>query len=212
MSKETRYNLIFLVILLAVMVPGAVMLFRKKLDPSARPMYLPDPVRQTVAYMSPQETPPGMSRVAPPLTAQWISGMKKEIAGMAVARPRDAEGMPVTSASKAFEVVTYAGNQSEGFRVLVVFWTPPPQSPAWSIRGQGGTVEYSKEVALPKSVREELGANGMLIPPKQVTFQSIRFSGPPGAGGWDLKLTSPQGTLDSAKIVQTFTSTAATSN
>jgi hypothetical protein len=108
--------------------------------------------------------------------------------------------------------VTYAGNADEGFRVLVVFWTPPPQNPAWSMQGQAGSVEYSKEVALPKAVREELGDNGMLIPPKQVTFQSVRFARPPDAGGWELAVSSPQGTSDSVKIVQTFTSSAATSN
>jgi len=210
-SKETRYNLIFIVILLVLMVPGGVMLFRKKLEPTERPMYLPDPVRQTVAYMSPEETPPGMSRVAPQHTTNWVAGMKADIAGLATARPRDELGMPLMSQSKSFEVVTYAGDDHEGFRVLVLFWRPPPEAQAWSIGGQGGRVEFSREFALPNRVREELGAHGVLVPPKRVTFQSIHFAEPP-SGEWALTLSDDQRTSDSAKIVQSFTSHAATRN
>ena len=97
MKKDSKYNLIFLVILLAVMVPGAVMLFRKKLEPTARPMYLPDPVRQTLVYISPYETPPGMTRSSPPHTRDWVTQNAVELAGPGLVQPRDEMALPVMS-------------------------------------------------------------------------------------------------------------------
>ena len=37
MKRETRLNLIFLIVLLAILTPGAVLLFRKKLQPTLKP-------------------------------------------------------------------------------------------------------------------------------------------------------------------------------
>src|SRR5258706_12692966 len=77
MKQETRVNLIFLAIFLAISLPGAVILFKSKLDPSAAPMYLPDPVRQRLPYMAPQGTPDQVARVVRPLTGQWVEKLTR---------------------------------------------------------------------------------------------------------------------------------------
>src|SRR5439155_25260156 len=78
MTKESRYNLIFLAVLLALMLPGAVILFRKKLEPTLRPMSEPDPVPRTIAYVSNGTVPPGMRRVEPPHLAEWVDQVARE--------------------------------------------------------------------------------------------------------------------------------------
>ena len=47
MKRETRVNLIFLIAFLAISLPGAVILFRKKLEPNARRMDLLSPTALT---------------------------------------------------------------------------------------------------------------------------------------------------------------------
>ena len=63
MTRETRANLIFLVVILALVTPGGVILFHRKLAPTIKPMGMPEAVSQEIAYLSPLETPPGVIRV-----------------------------------------------------------------------------------------------------------------------------------------------------
>ena len=70
MTKESRLNLIFLTVLLVVLTPGAVILFRKKLEPTVRPMYLPDPVPRAVAYLAKQAGTTIISRLR---ARNWFS-------------------------------------------------------------------------------------------------------------------------------------------
>ena len=63
MTRETRNNLVFLVVVVAMLAPGAVILFKKKMQPTLKPMHLPHAVQRQVAYLSPLETPPGKQRV-----------------------------------------------------------------------------------------------------------------------------------------------------
>src|SRR4051812_2971504 len=83
MTKETRANLIFLIIFLGISIPGAVILFMKKSDPLAGRMALPDSVRRRVPYMTPINAPDGaLTRYIPPLTGQWVSRLAREQAGI----------------------------------------------------------------------------------------------------------------------------------
>lgn len=72
MRPEIRNNLIFLALLLALMAPGAVILFNKKSQPGERPIGSPDPVRRTTAYMDPYPAE-SVERLAPLQTLQWVS-------------------------------------------------------------------------------------------------------------------------------------------
>ena len=201
MTRESRNNLIFLAILLALLTPGAVILFRKKLQPTLRPMSEPDPVPRTIAYMSPQETPPGMTRVEPPHLAEWKATLLPASSRERGVRPRDARGLPLMSQKKTFEVLCV-----ESQSVWVILWNAPPDgTPAW----ETGGVEHSESVAIPSLVRDELGEAGVLAPPKTVIVQSIRFQ-----GGLPKKLALRRGDeiIDSADIVQSFTNHAPTGN
>src|SRR6184192_356162 len=78
MKRETRANLIFLSVFLAISLPGAVILFKKKLDPRAPPMFMPDYVKRRLPYMAPQRTPADqVVRFVPDLTGQWVDQLNQ---------------------------------------------------------------------------------------------------------------------------------------
>src|SRR5687767_12808147 len=98
MTRETRLNLIFIAIILAILTPGAVILFRKKLQPTLKPMAMPHAVQREHAYLSPLETPPGKKRVEPPNTAKWIESIVREqIGDRKIVRPTGPDGLPLMS-------------------------------------------------------------------------------------------------------------------
>ncbi len=90
----------FLAVLLALMAPGAVILFNKKSIPGERPVGAPDPVRKTTAYMDPYP-PESVQRLAPMKTLDWIAalalGDAPSTAPVAVTRPVDSPPPPPLS-------------------------------------------------------------------------------------------------------------------
>src|SRR5258705_13319164 len=78
MKRETRANLIFLTAFLALTLPGAVILFKKKLDPRAPAMIMPDYVRRRLPYMAPQLIPEQVVRFVPDLTGQWVTQLNRD--------------------------------------------------------------------------------------------------------------------------------------
>src|ERR1043165_6278319 len=73
MKRETRANLLFLCIFLAISLPGAVILFKKKMDSSAPPMWMAEGIRPRLPYMAPEVTPGvEVTRVIPDKTWRWV--------------------------------------------------------------------------------------------------------------------------------------------
>src|SRR4051794_34934996 len=81
MKRETRANLIFLGCFLAISLPGAMILFKKKMNSSAPPMFLPDAVRRRLPYMAPVSTPDEVTRFIPDLTGAWVENVSREQGG-----------------------------------------------------------------------------------------------------------------------------------
>ena len=214
-NKETRYNLIFIVLLFAMMLPGAVILFRKKMQPAARPMFEPDPVRKSLAYISPQELPPGMTRVVPPHVREWTTSLMVDRAGAVADRPRDADGMPLMSDRRMFEVLGIATRADGRARVWALWWTAAPKDFQWVVTSSGKSsdvnVARSENLAVPPLVRDELGEAGVLQPPKSVALQELDLSAAPSPP-WQLLAKQQNRTIDSADIVTTFTSPAGAKN
>ena len=78
MTRETRANLVFLALFLAVCLPGAVILFKKKMQPGAVPLGMPDFVRRRLPYLVPLPTPDDqVIRVIPPQTGAWVSELSR---------------------------------------------------------------------------------------------------------------------------------------
>lgn len=77
MTRENRINTIVVLVVLALMLPGGVILFRKKSQPGERPIGSPDPVKVSTAYMDPYPAE-SYKRLAPVRTLQWVAGLAYE--------------------------------------------------------------------------------------------------------------------------------------
>ena len=183
MTKETRSNLIFLAILIAVLLPGAVLLVRKKLSPDARRADLPDAVPTTVTFMDPQPTPPGMRRVAPPKTMQWLAKMIEENAGhQAIRDLYDTDGLPLMSDDKTFQLAAVR-EESGAIRMWLLAWDPDDadffRGAHWTLVGKDargeGVGKSFEQIPIPDPIRDELGENGLLKPPKTLCLREIEF-------------------------------------
>jgi hypothetical protein len=198
-NRETRYNLIFLGVLVAVLLPGAVILFRKKLEPTVRPMYLPDPVMTEVAYLAPEPTPPGKRRVEPHHTKSWVQRIARERGIDDISR--DAEGLPVVAQDKSFQLLAIV-RDGELTRVTVLAWHSADGK--WKLDGKEPDHERTEELEIPPLVRGELGEYGVVVPPKKVVVHELAFKG--GEGG---RLERGEAWVD---FVTSFTKPAATGN
>ena len=185
MTRETRLNLIFLAIILAILTPGAVILFRKKLQPTLKPMAMPHAVQREHAYLSPLETPPGKKRVEPPHTAKWIEALVRQRVprDANVHRPQSPDGLPLISDRKSFEVVAVEA-ADDTVRLWLILWQPNVVVPRelWIFRGEGSEVaeapvkaEPAELIEVPPLVREELGELGVVRPPREIRWQVLHF-------------------------------------
>lgn len=206
MTKETRNNLIFLVVLLALLLPGGVILFKKKSQPGERPIGSPDPVRQTTAYMDPY---PGEStrRLAPLVTLQWVGAVAlngvegRRVGGTeeaVVTQARPARGgsgnvgsaspfgeiasgsaeAQVMSAGRWFQVVSRGEVPSPWVRVIVWDEDVDPAKGTLSGKLDGKPAEIKATVmAVPKQVRHDLQDAGYVLPPERVVVVDVPGSG-----------------------------------
>ena len=172
MTRETRANLIFLAIFLAISLPGAVMLVKKKTEPGAPPMSMPDYVRQRLPYMAPQRTPDSVIRVVPELTGQWVEATNRELAEGPVVLMNG--HVPLISDDRAVQVVSIAKD-----RVFVLVWDEDAAVEKVWAEGDGKRIDAqaqgTRKIALPEDVRKELMYGGMIKPPREVQWLAVAF-------------------------------------
>ncbi|MEA2710166.1 MAG: hypothetical protein QOF78_2767 [Phycisphaerales bacterium] len=219
MTRETRSNLIFLAIILAILTPGAVILFRKKLQPTLKPMAMPEAVQRELAYISPLETPPGRKRVEPPFTAKWIESIVRErifngadAGGREVIRPVDRDGLPLMSDKRTFQLVAVEPLESR-MRLWVILWDGEPmRDETWSVKLADAQEKFqivdTRSVEIPAIVREELGETGVMRPPHDIVWQELVV---PRAADGAVRLERGSGrTPDFVNFVPSFTNSGAT--
>jgi hypothetical protein len=181
MARETRANLIFLGLFLAVALPGAVMLFKKMQDPMAKRMALPDSVRRRVVYMAPLNAPAVVTRFEPPVTAAWVAGVAREQGG--IAEVLSERWRPVTSDDHVVQVVGIQ-NGTSGATVYLIDWEGGAAEYSVRVDGAGGAgqVRAVKAVPIPISVRREIMDGGYIRPPAAVNWVEVTFAGKLEAG------------------------------
>jgi hypothetical protein len=214
MTKETRSNLIFLAIVIVVLLPGAILLVRKKMSPDARRADLPDPVPRTVTFMDPQPLPPGMRRVAPPKTTQWFATLVREKVGnQAVTELIDSDGLPLMSDDKTFQLAAVR-EESGATRIWLASWDPTDadffRGARWTLatneRVTEGVGKAFEQIEIPDRVRDELGENGLLKPPKSLAWREIEF---PAASSSTWRITAEANKRsDQLVFVPSFTNPA----
>jgi hypothetical protein len=216
MNRETKLNIIALVVVLALLFPGAVILVKKKMRPALRPAWIPDPVRHTMAYMVPGELPPGMDRVNPERTAAWIRTLRRDRSMSDIELPLAANALPAISEQKTFQLMG-CKSETDAVRVAILSWTDRQNEPAlnWSLRTPTETLAptsiHSESIELPDLIRQELGENGLLLPPKHLNWIELRF---PLTKSPEATLLRKQtsGNDDYLDIVPSFTKPAAPTN
>ena len=200
MTRETRFNLIFLAIFLAVSLPGAVMLVKKKMRPGATPAPLsrPDPVRRELPYMAPQVTSDRVARYVPPLTRQWLIDIDRSRGGSGEILLRDRQ--PVVSDDRSLQVFNVAKST-----ITLILWEPI-QDPVVEVDSQ--SVEKQLHWAeVPPAVRAELQDGGFVDPPKAIVW--LRATLPAGitpSKSIQVQVRSGDAAKSAAKSVNLFTS------
>jgi hypothetical protein len=164
MSFENRANWIFLAIFVAVSAPGAVILFRKKLDPDARIMYLPDPVARETAFMN-ADAPPRFSRVAPPKTMDWLKRLMSERSMQPSALLADpSTDLPVMSTDGRVQLLAV-----DGAKAYLLLW----QDGAGDVTVDEVQQVGVERIEVPRQVHLELRNHNVLVPPHHVTWITV---------------------------------------
>jgi hypothetical protein len=196
-TKETRVNLWFLAIFLAITLPGGVILFKKKLDPASPLMYMPDRPRQRVPYNSPEEAG-DLKRYVPEKTGKWVTDLAK---GHGYASVLSRDGLPVMLGGRRWQLIGVR-EEDQGTRADLLLWDreQPNSAVEWSAtEGSGavsGRAESSAPMDVPEAVRKELGYGGFPKPPREVTWVSVMFPGLTSAHSdtrIELRQTTPGG-------------------
>jgi hypothetical protein len=179
MRRETRANLIFLGIFLSITIPGAVVLFKKKLDPASPPMFMPDFVRRRLPYMASQQSPAQVVRYVPQLTGQWVSEINRERTGglqvLMVGR------QPLVSDDHVIQVTAMQQQDASNTTLYLIVWNAaqtgdPDRYSATLMSGterRAARVRSTASVAVPAAVKRELMNAGVIQPPDAVTLLTL---------------------------------------
>lgn len=200
MSRETRVNLILLAVLVVAMAPGGYILFKKKIDPTARPMNRPDFARRHLVFIDPTPAPRDLPRLMPSMTATWVSDLaRREMAsGMLTLPPAqeetDAEPsppLPIMSERRLAQVVSVRG-YADGFDLGLLVWNLPRGTKSASLSAEisGGaeadesdsSVIASQTLTLPAAIKRDLQQSGLPAPPQQVLWAITRITGASASG------------------------------
>src|SRR4051812_6702875 len=185
MRRETRANLLFLLIFLGISLPGAVILFKKKLDPTATPLGMPDFVRKRLPYMVPLPTPDDqVLRVVPPLTGEWVAGLARDRAGGAAVLTRGP--LPVTSRDRIVQLVAMTEEKAAATTAYLLAWEGGYGEEAARYRVTAtsagetipGRVVSATAISMPTPVKRELMSGGYIKPSANVTWIEVRFDAP----------------------------------
>jgi hypothetical protein len=186
MKRDSRANLWFLVLFLGISLPGAVILFKKKLDPTSSPMGMPDFIRRRLPYMVPLPTPDSqVTRVIPPLTGDWVSQLARERCGGAAVLMRGP--LPVTSADRIMQVVAMADAKEGGTTTMCLLaWEGGygEQADRYRVTASSagesseGRVASATAIPMPQAVKRELMSGGYVKPSANVTWVEVKFDAP----------------------------------
>jgi hypothetical protein len=171
MNRETRLNLIFLGVFLAVSVPGAVLLFKKKLDPGAPPMFMPDYVRRRLPYMAPQRTPNEVVRVIPDVTGAWVTQVNRDHGGGDEVLLDDRR--PIISDDHSVQI-TSLKRADTGTTLNLIVWTPAT-GVTIETAGHAAKIAKQEDISMPLAVKKELMNWGVIQPPPSVTWIEAHF-------------------------------------
>jgi hypothetical protein len=177
-QKDTRANLIFLGVFLAISLPGAVILFKKKMDPAVPSMAMPDVALKRLPYNATRDAP-DLERYVPDFTGEWVMELCQ---AHGVRQVMKEKGLPVMSNERHVQLV--------GAGKLIV-WDDDVAKESdieLSMVGVGKIGVDKVEVAeVPTAVRKELIYAGFVQPPRRVAWVEFAMPGAEGNGNLRVK-------------------------
>ena len=197
MKKESKANLIFVIVLIGTMIPGITMLVRKKLNGDHTSAALPDPVPYALAYNQPPPTPPGLPRMEPAIVRDWVQRVMREKIGIDTSMLRGPDG-PVVSDAYFTQWISLqglippSGNAGGGADIWLLIWRDQPPATADDPKVASANrpdrfcdVVSLESLRVPVEVRHSLQSVGYIDPPQKVWLGRYRwhFGDYEGGGG-----------------------------
>jgi hypothetical protein len=183
MRSETRVNLIFLTVFVAISLPGAVILVRKKLQPGAPRMDQPDPIVTRLPYMTPLPAPPDVKWIVPDRTRAWLEEITREQNGSSrilSAAPPGPRWQPVISPVHLLQLMAITDKESSK-KVSVLLWNGQiePSASRYTVKidGAPGRVIGVHEFIIPAQVRQELVRLDYGRPPERLIWLDAELTG-----------------------------------
>jgi hypothetical protein len=184
MNKETKYNLIFLAIIMAIVTPGMVMLFIKKMQPGAKPITMRDPVRKVAVYVDPMDLPGSMKRVVTPEAAEWVRSLTPAGENPTVrSETTPPPTMTWVSNNRKFELLAVGGHP-RGTQAYLLIWAPNTSAEEGNLEtywdlgdNKRGTAVQSRiqHFKVPEDVRKSFVDLGYSKPVKDVTLLHVVY-------------------------------------
>lgn len=194
MQRETRINLIFLTVFLALAAPGAVLLVVKTIRAGGNRMSQPDAVVDRMPFMSPLPVPDGIKWVAPDLTMQWLRDFLEGRMPISSVPPGP-RWEPVISDDHALQLMEVSKTDA-GWHVSLVLWQAPtfPTKDMFKLtvlnhNRQPFEITRADAADIPQQIRRELVSLGFAKPPQQVVW--IEATTPALSPGDQIELTYP---------------------
>jgi hypothetical protein len=179
MTRETRFNLIFLVIVLIFVIPGGVMLFKARMQPSAPSMFQPDfshhqkqPVYND--FSDTRSTGQG-ERLAPSTTTQWVQYQTVHLFNPEM-RSHIHWFKGLASAQHRFEIPAIVTSAQTGTLLVAVVWDPQVKQPSFLLGRDRMAVVGQYVWDLSPMIRRELQKAGFAAVPDSVTAYMLQSS------------------------------------
>ena len=181
MKRENKINLIFIIVLIAAMIPGLTILIRRKLSGQGASAVMPDVPPFAVAYNQPPPYPPGLQRIEPLAVREWVRSVVRDKIGKEIPLLSNSQGAIVSDAffTQAVAVVQQPNN---GTDLWLLIWrdAPPPSKTDPAVGRTGGddaAVQSLTAIDVPLDVRHALQDVGYIDPPKHAWLGCYRFAG-----------------------------------
>ena len=193
MTRESRSNLIFLVVLLAASLPGMFLLGRKALRGEGGLNASPPSRNVNTPYLHPVSVDAETVRTVPPRTLLFVDEVSQGFVDRPADRPIGAGGrpLPVVSDGRHFEVLF-----ADGETIALLLWhhargPAEVDEIAATVGGTSAEVVRIEPVEVPEDVREELQGYGYPRPPTTASLVEIKL--PATAEGRRLTLAWTRG-------------------
>jgi hypothetical protein len=176
------------IILIALIAPGAYILLSKKLRGTSEPNYMPDPRHTTAAFNQPLPVPPGLPRVEPPEVRLWVSNLLQDRIHPKAAIPRDAERSPIMSDTFRTQFLQWVPATEKSATVWLMVWDDrasiTASQPTIQIYQPAAATASSRNVSqidVTQTVRDALQRVGYVNPPTRVWLIEANYESTPTA-------------------------------